>query len=253
MFTQQQARSTHYSDQELKVLKGCPIPRHVAIIPDGNRRWAKQHRKALFEGHMRGFEVVIETLKAAIEIGIEVITLYTFSTENWGRPPEEVEFLMKLLEASLLEREKEMIDNGIQLRVIGDLSRLPETAVTQIHSTMRATEQCKRIRMVLAINYGGRDEMKRTLLKILADHRTGQLQEEQIDEALIGRYLDTAFCGDPDLLIRAGGERRMSNFLLWQSSYCEFYFTDTPWPDFTSRELLNAVVDYGQRSKRFGG
>lgn len=241
-----------FKADELRALDRTAIPRHIAIIPDGNRRWAQQQGASPAMGHRQGSQVVADTVKAAAELGVQVVTLYAFSTENWSRPKEEIEFLMALLEASLLESEAWMISGGVQLHAIGDLSVLPSRVLKQLESSIAKTQQGRGLHFNLAVNYGGRDEIRRAVGKIVRACKEGRLPEEQIDELQIASYMDTARWGDPDLLIRTSGECRVSNFLLWQLSYSEFYFTETLWPDFTPKHLLQAIVEYQRRAKRWG-
>jgi undecaprenyl diphosphate synthase len=238
-----------YSASELSQIKAYAIPKHIAIIMDGNRRWAKQNDLPPMMGHWEGAETLTEVLRGAAEIGIKTITVYAFSTENWGRPESEIEYLMELYELYLMRKKEIMIRDGVRLDAIGDMSRMPEKVRNAFQETKKATAHCERINLVLALNYGGRDEIRRAMVKILEE----KLSPDQITEECIASHLDTARYGDPDLLIRTSGELRVSNFLLWQISYAEIFSTKVLWPDFSSNELLEAVLAFQRRSRRLGG
>ena len=239
-----------YSEEELAALHR--IPRHVALVMDGNRRWAKQKGFPSLVGHWLGAEVLTQTVSAAKEIGIETLTAYAFSTENWKRAPVEVAALMRLLRTYVLRREAAMIQNGVRLHTIGDLTKLPAEARRAVEQVKWSTRAGIGIDLVLALNYGSRDEMCRALKGITTDCMKGELDPDAIDEEMIGRYLDTAPWGDPDLLIRTGGERRLSNFLLWQLSYTEITVVETLWPDFSPKHLLHQIKEFQQREHRLG-
>lgn len=244
---------TTFSAEQLSLLSKARVPRHIAIIPDGNRRWARQQEEKPKEGHKAGANILIDTVHAAKELGVSAITFYLFSTENWERPQEEVAALMWLLQEFLLEQSDVMLAGGVRLNTIGDLSKLPQDVVAIIEDTKRKTAECNQIDMILALNYGGRDEIRRTLQRIIDKCQSGHLRKEEITETTIADHLDTAHWGDPDLLIRTSGEMRISNFLLWQFSYAEFYFSNVLWPDFTPDHLLEAVVEFQKRERRLGG
>lgn len=229
------------------------IPKHVAIIPDGSRRWAKKNDAKVAEGHQNGADILMDIVRAAKEISIKVITFYIFSTENWNRDEDEVQALLWLLESYLIDQQPTMINNGVRLQTIGDLSRFPDSVKAAINSTKEKTQHCKDIEMVFALNYGGRDEISRAFKLILEDYDRKNIEKSEINEKVIARYLDSAKWADPDLLIRTSGEFRMSNFLLWQSSYAEFYTINVLWPDFTPEHLLKAILDYQRRERRMGG
>lgn len=243
----------YYTSEQKAGLDPLRLPRHIAIIPDGNRRWAKKQLQNPIAGHRSGANVLIEIVKAAKELGIKAITFYMFSTENWNRSKEEISSLMWLLQEFLRENLNEMLEYDVRLCTIGDLSALPKEALDAVEETRQATAHCSDIEMVLALNYGSRDEMRRAFHRILDDCKKGKLEKEQITESLIASYLDTAKWGDPDLFIRTSGEKRISNFLLWQLSYSEMYITDVLWPDFTPNELLAALIDFQKRKRRLGG
>ncbi len=238
-----------FSSEEISLLDPQKIPKHVAIIMDGNRRWSKQQGLPPLMGHWEGAEAVTDIVRAAAELGIKTLTVYSFSTENWIRSEREIEGVMNIFELYLVRKKELMIREGIRLDSIGDLSRLPERVRTAFYGTKNATEKCDRINLVLAMNYGGRDELRRVVMKIIQDQR----RPEEITEELISKYLDTNRWGDPDLLIRTSGELRVSNFLLWQISYAEIYITDVLWPDFSPRHLYEAVLAYKGRQRRIGG
>jgi undecaprenyl diphosphate synthase len=229
------------------------VPRHVAIILDGNGRWAKKRMLPRNAGHVAGSKNVEKVCKAAWEMGIEYVTMYAFSTENWSRPKSEVDALMKLLHQYLSDCLKTSRKNNMQVRVIGDISRLEPALQERIRELEEYSAQNTGLHFQVALNYGSRDEMIRGIRKIAQDVKDGQIAPEWIDEALISRYLDTSGIPDPDLMIRTSGEQRLSNYLLWQMAYTEFYFTDVLWPDFGKDELLRAVEYYQKRDRRFGG
>lgn len=228
------------------------IPQHVAIILDGNGRWAKSKGMPRNYGHTVGAKNVETVCQAAYDMGIKYLTLYAFSTENWNRPDNEVNALMKLLESYLKNCIKTADKNNMRVRVIGDITRLSETFQNQIRELEAASLHNDGLNLQIAINYGSRDEMIRAMCAMYADIRDGKLSEDLIDEAHFEEYLDTRGIPDPDLLIRTSGEQRLSNYLLWQLAYTEFYFTDVPWPDFHKEELKKAVEAYNKRNRRFG-
>lgn len=229
------------------------IPQHIAIILDGNGRWAKAKGMPRNYGHTAGAKNVEVVCKAAHELGVKYVTMYAFSTENWNRPESEVSALMKLLESYLKNCTRTADKNNMRVRVIGDTSRLSEKFQEQIRELESASAKNDGLNLQIAINYGSRDEMVRAMRKMCADVRDGKCAVEAIDEELFNGYLDTADIPDPDLLIRTSGEQRLSNYLLWQLAYSEFYFTDAPWPDFHKEELEKAIEAYNKRDRRFGG
>ena len=228
------------------------IPNHVAIILDGNGRWAKSKGMPRNFGHTMGAKNVEMVCQAADEIGIKYLTLYAFSTENWNRPESEVSALMKLLESYLKNCIKTAEKNNMRVRVIGEINRLAEPFQKKIRELEETSAHHTGLNLTIAINYGSRDEMIRAMKHMTEDVQNEKLQIEQIDESLFASYLDTKDLPDPDLLIRTSGEQRLSNYLLWQLAYSEFYFTDVPWPDFHKEELLEAVKAYSNRDRRFG-
>ena len=229
------------------------IPKHVAIILDGNGRWAKSKGMPRNYGHTIGAKNVETVCQAADEIGIKYLTLYAFSTENWNRPDNEVQALMKLLENYLKTCIKTADKNNMRVRVIGEIGRLSEVFQQRIKELEKSSAANTGLNLTIAINYGSRDEMIRAMRHMISDVKAGNLKEEAIDEKVFSSYLDTRDLPDPDLLIRTSGEQRLSNYLLWQLAYSEFYFTDVPWPDFHKKELELAVEAYNSRDRRFGG
>jgi undecaprenyl diphosphate synthase len=244
---------TIFMPEQTDCIDKARIPKHVAFIPDGNRRWAKNRFTLPFKGHQVGADTLIRVAKASQELGIKTVTFYVFSTENWNRSGQEVAALMWLLENFLKTRLSDMLDCGARLRVIGNIEALRPSAIKLIQEVTAATAHCDKINLVLAVNYGGRDDIRRAVENIAEDVSQGKLSKDQISESLISKYLDTAEWEDPDLLIRTSGESRISNFLLWQLSYAEIYVTPVFWPDFTSTHLLEAIVDFQKRQRRLGG
>ena len=229
------------------------IPEHVAIILDGNGRWAKSKGMPRNYGHTVGAKNVETVCRAADELGIKYLTLYAFSTENWNRPQSEVDALMKLLESYLKTCIKTADKNNMRVRVIGEIERLSEAFQKRIGELEAASSTNTGLNLTIAINYGSRDEMLRAVRHIVEDTKEGKLEIQDINEEVFASYLDTRELPDPDLLIRTSGEQRLSNYLLWQLAYSEFYFTDVPWPDFHKKELELAIEAYNKRDRRFGG
>jgi undecaprenyl diphosphate synthase len=228
-----------------------PVPRHVAIIMDGNGRWAEQRGLSRTEGHRAGVRALKRVVRAAAQLGIEVLTVYAFSTENWSRPVREVNALMQLLVETLAQETPELKAEGVRIRSIGDIERLPRPVREALRWAEQTTAHERRMVLNLALNYGARDELVRAVNRWLAAE--GRDGRRRLTEAELIRYLDTAGLPDPDLLIRASGEERLSNFLLWQCAYTELYVTDTLWPDFAAEDLEQAVRCYQRRERRFGG
>lgn len=233
--------------------KQLKIPQHVAIIMDGNGRWAKKRFLPRNAGHTQGSKRVEEICRAAHELGVKYLTIYAFSTENWSRPEEEVSALMKILRNYLEESIKKATENNMRVRVIGDRSRLDVDIRESIQRLEEVSAGNTGLNFQIALNYGARDEMLRAMRRMVADYREGRFEQEQLDEKLFASYLDTAEIPDPDLLIRTSGEQRLSNFLLWQCAYTEFYFPEVLWPDFDKKELEKAIEEYTRRDRRFGG
>ena len=229
------------------------VPRHVAIILDGNGRWAKKRMLPRNAGHAAGSKNVEKICAAAWDMGIEYVTMYAFSTENWSRPKEEVDALMKLLHSYLKDCLKTSKKNNMQVRVIGDISKLDKDLQERIIELERVSAENTGLHFQVALNYGSRDEIKRSIISIANEVKEGSLLPEDITEDIISSHLDASGIPDPDLMIRTSGEQRLSNYLLWQLAYAEFYFTDVLWPDFSKKDLQNAVEFYQSRDRRFGG
>lgn len=229
------------------------IPRHVAIILDGNGRWAKAKGMPRNYGHAQGSKNVERICEEAWRMGIKYLTVYAFSTENWSRPQDEVDALMKLLRNYMKTCLKTAAKNDMKVRVIGDVTKLDPDIQSRIKELQEATKDNGGLNFQIAINYGSRDEMIRAMRRLAADCLAGKFQPEDIEEALFEQYLDTHDIPDPDLLIRTSGELRLSNYLLWQLAYTEFYFTDVPWPDFNKAELKKAIEQFNCRDRRYGG
>lgn len=239
----------------LKAIKeeNLNVPKHVAIILDGNGRWAKKRSMPRNFGHVQGSKTVEQIIEDGYKMGIEYITVYAFSTENWKRSADEVDALMKLLQKYLIDCIERSTKNNMQVRVIGDKSGLAEHLVKRINELEEKTKDATGLKFTIAINYGGRDEIRRAVTKLAEEVKEGKLLPSDITEELIENHLDTAGLPDPDLLIRTSGEERLSNYLPWQLAYTEFYFTDVLWPDFTKEDLLTAIRYYNGRERRFGG
>ena len=228
------------------------IPRHVAIIMDGNGRWAKRQGMARMFGHRQGVETVHRITEAAAELGISYMTLYAFSTENWNRPKEEVDALMALLVDTIAKETPTLMKNNIRLQTIGDLGRLPQATHDNFVTCIEETSKNTGLTLVIALSYSSRWELIRATQMVANAVKEGKMLIEDINEEVIGSYLTTSDMPDPDLLIRTSGELRISNFLLWQLAYSELYFTDCLWPEFTPEEFYRAIVDYQHRERRFG-
>ena len=228
------------------------LPAHVAIIMDGNGRWAKKRLLNRISGHEKGSDTVRSVVRACREIGISYLTLYAFSTENWQRPKTEVGALMTLLKNFLHSEKKEMVENDIRLRVIGQVDRLPEKVQQALQQTMSATKDNSAMTLVLALSYGGRAEIIRMVQEVAKQVKLGEIDPDSITAELVADHLYTRDIPDPDLLIRTSGEMRISNFLLWQIAYTEIFVTPTLWPDFSRDELLEILKDYQNRERRFG-
>lgn len=228
------------------------VPAHIAIIMDGNGRWAKERGKERSYGHQYGVESVRTVTEAASEAGVKYLTLYTFSTENWNRPDQEVEALMALLVMAIERETPDLMKNNVRLMAIGDLSRMPAEVKERLDRCIAQTAGNTGLTLVLALSYSSRWEITEAARRIAEERLTGKLTSEEITDELISSYLSTARIPDPDLLIRTGGEKRISNFLLWQAAYSELYFTDTYWPDFGKESLYEAICDFQGRERRFG-
>ncbi len=228
------------------------VPSHIAFIMDGNRRWAKNHHLGYEAGYWKGIETVNEVIRLCKNYGVQTVTLFSFSTENWNRLDEEVELLMNLFSYYLDTKTEELREKDIQVLSIGELSKLPEKLKQSIANAKERTKHCESLKLVLALNYGSRDEITRAVKGIVNDIDKGVISKQDLTEKLISSYLDTSGLKDPDLLIRTSGESRLSNFLLWQLCYTEVYITQTAWPDFNEQELLKAIKTYQKRDRRFG-
>lgn len=228
------------------------IPNHVAIILDGNGRWAKKRLMPRNYGHLQGAKTVEQICEDADSLGIKYLTVYAFSTENWNRPQDEVDALMKLLRNYLSNCIERANKNNMRVRVIGEKSRLSDDIRNKITELEKVSEVNTGLNFTIALNYGSRDEILRAVRRISEDVKSGRIVADNIDDRLISDYLDTSDIPDPDLLIRTSGEERLSNFLLWQCAYTEFYFTDVLWPDFNKSELIKAIEKYSGRDRRFG-
>ena len=228
------------------------LPKHVAIIMDGNGRWAEQQSLSRIAGHREGIKSVRETITVCLELGIQALTIYAFSQENWNRPLQEISSLMGLLEYYLSTERAKLIEQGVRLRTIGRLDSLPASALQWVRTAEQETSHLDRLHLTVALSYGGRAEIVDAVRELLHEAQDGHLQPDDVDESRIQQYLYTHELPDPDLLIRTSGETRISNFLLWQLAYTELYFTPTLWPDFRRREFLLALLEYQRRERRFG-
>jgi undecaprenyl diphosphate synthase len=225
---------------------------HLALIMDGNGRWAQLRGRPRIHGHIRGTRVAKNIILHANKCGLKYLTLYAFSTENWSRPIDEVSFLMKLLERYLKNETENLVKQNIQFDTIGDIQKVPEAVQQQIRNARIKTQGCTGLKVIFALSYGAREEIVKTIQKIASDYQNGSISLAQLNEDYISENLMTSGTPDPDLIIRTSGEKRLSNFLLWQSAYSEFYFTDKLWPDFTQNDFDIAVLDFSKRQRRYG-
>lgn len=228
------------------------VPQHIAIIMDGNGRWAKQRGLERSEGHKAGLDALHTVLEAAGEVGVKYVTVYTFSTENWNRPQQEVDAIMDLVTYGVRMETPNLIERGARMLTIGDLSRLPQASRESLEYCKKATAHCDKVTLVLALNYSSRWELTEMAKELARKAAKGEIDPVEIDAETISSHLTTADFPDPDLLIRTGGEQRISNYLLWQISYSELYFCDTFWPDFGADDLYKAIVEFQNRERRFG-
>lgn len=228
------------------------IPEHIAVIMDGNGRWAKKKGAARIFGHRNAIKAVRETVEGCAELGVKYLTLYAFSTENWGRPKAEVDGLMELLIDSLRKELSTLMKNNIRLETIGDISGLPKRCVNALDGDVEASESNSGLTLILALNYSGRAELTKAVKDIGYKIEKGEVDPDEVDESMIENQLSTSGYPDPELLIRTSGELRLSNFLLWQLAYTELYFTEVLWPDFRKPHLIEAIEDYNKRERRFG-
>lgn len=229
------------------------VPTHIAIIMDGNGRWAKERNLPRTMGHKAGVETIRKIIKECDKVGVRYLTLYAFSTENWKRPPEEVSALMQLLVEYLKKEFNELNNNNVVINHIGDISKLPKACEKELNDAYKRTKNNTGITLNLALNYGGRDEILNAVNTIIKDIKTNKIQTENINEEIFSNYLFTKGMPDPDLIIRPSGEQRLSNFLLWQCAYSEFWYSNINWPDFTENDLHKAIYDFQNRDRRFGG
>ena len=236
----------------LEQIDKARLPRHVAIIMDGNGRWVKKQGLARMFGHKQGVETVHNITVAATKLGVEYLTLYTFSTENWNRPKEEVDALMTLLVDTIAKETPTLMNNNVRLQTIGDIERLPESTKAKFLGCIEQTSRNTGLTMVIALSYSARWEITAAMQEAVRRAQAGTLRAEEVDEPFVSSLMTTRELPDPDLLIRTSGEYRISNFLLWQLAYSELYFTDCLWPEFTEEEFYKAIVDYQKRERRFG-
>lgn len=228
------------------------IPAHIGVIMDGNGRWAKARGMLRTQGHKMGVEALKRIVEECSDLGVQYLTAYAFSTENWKREAQEVSAIMRLIEVYLRSELKKMMANGVRLRTIGDLSALAPNIQKVLYDSMEKTKDNTGLTLTIALNYGGRDDIKRAVQSICKSVQNGELSIEDITEEIISKRLDTGFMPDPDLVIRPSGELRLSNFLLWESAYSEFWYSDIHWPDFSPEDLRKAIASYQQRDRRFG-
>ena len=228
------------------------VPKHVAIIMDGNGRWAKQQGEVRIFGHTNGVDSVRSVITASGEIGVKYLTLYAFSTENWSRPKEEIDGLMNLLVQSITDELEEMNEKGVRLQTIGNIKNLPDSCQKALKEAIESTKDNKKLTLILALSYSSRWEITNAISKMAKNIEDNKLSSDEINEQLISSYLSTANFPDPELLIRTSGESRISNFLMWQLAYTELLFTDTLWPDFDKECYYKAIVDFQRRERRFG-
>ena len=229
------------------------IPTHIAIIMDGNGRWAKERLLPRTLGHKAGVEAIRSVIKEGSNLGVKHITLYAFSTENWKRPKLEVEALMNLLNTYLKKELKELHENNVKITTIGDIEVLPIKSLEAVNNAINTTKDNTGLNLNIALNYGSRNDIKNAVIAIVKNCKSGKIDIKDINEDMISNYLSTKSIPDPDLIIRTSGEQRISNFLLWELAYSEFYFTDVYWPDFNEEELRKAIYVYQSRDRRFGG
>lgn len=241
----------NYKDMMTKIDKNR-VPKHIAVIMDGNGRWAKKRLQNRLYGHKHGAEAVRRTIEACHEIGVKYLTLYTFSTENWNRPKTEITGLFKLIINTLLKEFDDLIKNNVRLKFIGSREGLDNSFIEQIDEACFRSEENDGLTVLIAINYGSRKEILDAVNKIIFDKEHGKISDTEITEELLSSYLYTSGIPDPELLIRTSGEMRLSNYLLWQNAYTEFWFTEVLWPDFTKEHLMQAIIDYQNRNRRFG-
>jgi len=248
------ATDSDTSDKRLQaeLKSSCQLPCHIAIIMDGNGRWARLKGKSRLEGHIAGVDSVRDVVEAASQLGIKYLTLFTFSTENWNRPEKEVSALMQLLVRVIGQKTKKLHDNNIRLNVIGNIELLPEKVRAVLKNTMELTKNNNKLVLNIALSYSGKWDIVQACRTMVFDIQAGKIDARDIDEQLLASYLSTASIPDPELLIRTSGEFRISNFMLWQNAYSEIYFTNAYWPDFRRSQLYEAILEYQNRERRFG-
>ena len=244
---------TENISKTIKDIDKDKLPVHIGIIMDGNGRWAKKRGLPRHLGHQEGMRKVVQIVEACKELGIGNLTLYAFSTENWKRPSIEIEALMNLLVVFVRKELKRLNENNVKIKVLGDISKLPDLPMREVERAVGITASNTGMTLNIALNYGGRQEVTMAVKDILRDVNKGNINIDEIDEKLISDYLYTKGQPDPDLIIRPSGELRLSNFLIYQAAYSEFWFSDVLWPDFNANHLYNAIVDYQKRNRRFGG
>lgn len=243
---------TSAMNQQIEQIDKSRLPRHIAIIMDGNGRWAKQRGNRRSSGHVAGVTSVRNVIEAASHVGIEYLTLYAFSTENWNRPKEEVDMLLELIVTALADETENLVANNVRLWMIGDKAHLPERSRHSLEESIAATSHCTGLQVNLAISYSSHWEIVEAVRKIAAKVADGTMKAEDITEKTVSEHLTTAGMPNPDMLIRTGGDERISNFLLWQIAYSELYFTDIFWPDFDGESLYRSIIEYQKRERRFG-
>jgi undecaprenyl diphosphate synthase len=252
--TQPTSESPAYeADNPLNGISPDALPKHIAIIMDGNGRWAQSRDLPRIEGHRRGVNTVRMVSETCTEVGIEAVTLYCLSSENWKRPQAELDFLMHLLEQYLVEERRTIMDQGLRLKVIGRRDRLPASVIDEMNTTLEMSADNPGTQLVLAIDYGGRDEICHVVRELSKKVAEGKIVADEICEATVTEHLYTAGLPEVDLMIRTGGDMRVSNFLLWQLSYAELWVTETCWPEFTREDFLHAIAEFAKRQRRFGG
>lgn len=247
-----EGRTEEHNSDAFHQLDPKNIPNHIAIIMDGNRRWAKQKDLSLYEGYLKGSEALFNIIKTSINLNVKTLTVYAFSTENWSRSVEEIDMLSDLFEYMFVNQKDALIDLGVKVDFIGDISKFNKSVQNSFFELKNACQNGKKLDLILAINYGGRDEITRCFIKLFDDIDKGIIKKEEIDQSLIDKYLDTKNVSDPDLLIRTAKEARLSNFLLWQIAYTEIYISEVYWPDFTENEFFKAILDYQKRRRKVG-
>ena len=241
------------TNEPLHHLEDHHIPEHIAIIMDGNGRWAEKRGMPRVAGHKEGISTIVKIVKAAVNCKVKVLTLYAFSTENWKRPKSEVDFILRLPKEFLNIYLPDLIANNVRIETIGDMEKLPSHTREAVQYAIDRTQGNDGLQLNFALNYGSRNEILNAMKEMLVDLNDGKLSLDELDDQHFSRYLNTAGLSDPDLLIRTGGEKRLSNFLLWQLAYTEFWFTDVLWPDFSDKEFLHALEEYQHRKRRYGG